>query len=537
MRLYHSRVFASVCLILMTLISGCAPLKATQATIAISITAEGQTIPLSLPPGSSVQTALEAVSISLNDLDHTEPPLYTLLTDGTQVRVIRVKEEFEVEQEPIPFEQLRQPTEYLPEGELQLDPIQKGEPGLREITYRILFENGEEISRKQVKSTIVKEPIPQVVLVGVLPLVEHFEIPGRLAYLFNGDAWIMEGKTNNRRPVITSGDLDGHIFNLSSDRSWLLFTRSPEDNDDINDLWVADLSSDPINEINLNVSNIIHFADWIPGSNSRVVFSTVEPRSTAPGWQANNDLYALSFSSSGWVSKWEDKPILEPNSGGIYGWWGMNFVWSPDGTRLAYARPDSIGVLDFDNGVMTATLGLLPFQTGGDWAWVPGVAWGVDGTLLYTVNHIAQEGSEAQEESPFFELIAQFSEGGSPFNLVPQSGMFAYPVVSPESNGAQDGMDYQIAYLQAIFPNQSDSSRYRLSVIDRDGSNLRTLFPPEGKPGLEPQQVVWSPAPIDDNSVYAIAVIYQGNLWLVNGRSGEAHQITGDGLLNQVSWK
>lgn len=537
MRLYHSRVFASILILALIIISGCAPPRATQSNMEVSINAEGQTLPVKLPPGSSVQTALETVNISLSSLDRTDPPLYTLLTDGSQIRVIRVREEFEVEQEPMPFEQLRQPTEYLPEGELQMDPIQKGEPGIREITYRILYENGEEISRKQVKSIVVKEPIPQVVLVGVLPVVEHFEIPGRLAYLFNGDAWIMEGKTNNRRPVITSGDLDGHIFRLSSDGSWLLFTRQPSNKENINDLWVADLDADPINEIDLNVSNVVHFADWIPGSDSRVVFSTVEPRATAPGWQANNDLYALSFSSSGWVSRWEEKPILEPNSGGIYGWWGMNFVWSPDGQSLAYARPDSLGILDFDDGVMTSTLGLIPFQTGGDWAWVPGLAWGADGILLYSVSHIAQEGSDSIEESPNFDLIALYKDGGTAFTLVPQSGMFAYPQVSPQDFDADGRPGYQVAYLQAIFPTQSDSSRYRLAVIDRDGSNQSVLFPPDGKPGLEPQQVAWSPASLDGQGGYAVAVIYQGNLWLVNTRNGESHQITGDGLLSQISWK
>lgn len=537
MRLYHSRHFIPVVTLLIAIISGCSSPTVTQAGTNVRLTADGQTIPLVLPPGSTVQQAISAGNLQLGGLDRTDPPLYSLLEDNASIRIIRVKEEFEVEEEAIPFEQLRQPTELLPEGQLQMDPVQKGEPGLRQITSRVLYEDGKEVSRAFFSSEVIKQPVPQIVLVGVLPLISHFEIPGRLAYLFNGDAWIMEGMTNDRRPVITSGDLDGRVFSLSPDANYLLYTRRSADVEQINELWVADLSADPVKEIDLQVENIVHFADWIPNSNSKIVFSTVEPRSTPPGWQANNDLYALSFSPSGWVSKWQEKPVLEANSGGIYGWWGMDFSWSPSGDRMAYTRPDGIGLLDFETGAITSTLDILPFQTGGDWAWVPGLSWGPNGDVVYTVNHTPEEGAASPEQSPIFDVVAVPQSTGNPVTLVRQTGMFGYPVASPIQSGVGNGNDYQVAYLQAVFPNQSDTSRYRLVAMDRDGSNRRTLFPAEDKPGLEPQQVAWSPAVLPERNSYAIAVLYQGNLWLVNSSTDEATQVTGDGLISRISWR
>jgi hypothetical protein len=538
MRLYHSRPLILVMSLLVAIITGCTAPSVTQAVMNIQLNADGQTIPLTLAPGSTVQQAISAAGLQLGSLDRVEPALYSLLEDNAVVQVVRVSEEFEVEDEEIPFEQLRQPTELLPEGQLQMDPVQKGEPGLKQTTYRILYEDGKEVSRSLFNSEIIKQPVPQIVLVGVLPLTSHFQIPGKLAYLFNGDAWVMEDKTSNRRPVITSGDLDGRVFVLSPDASYLLFTRRSSDPEQINELWVADLSQDPVKEINLQVKNIVQFADWVPGSNSKVVFSTVEPRSTPPGWQANNDLYALSFSPSGWVSKWQEKPVVEANSGGIYGWWGTSFSWSPGGDQLAYARPDSVGHVDFATGVMTSTLDILPFQTGGDWAWVPGLNWGPDGSVIYTVNHTPEEGDASPEQSPNFDLVALPQGTGYPITLVRQTGMFGYPVASPilATPGGEDD-DYQVAYLQAIFPTQSDSSRYRLVTMDGDGSNQRVLFPAEDKPGLEPQQVAWSPAALPDQDAYAIASIYEGNLWLVDASTGDATQVTGDGLISRVSWK
>jgi hypothetical protein len=61
-----------------------------------------------------------------------------------------------------------------------------------------------------------------------------------------------------------------------------------------------------------------------------------------------------------------------------------------------------------------------------------------------------------------------------------------------------------------------------------------SLFPPEGVAGLQPQRVAWSPSA---ETGPLIAFIYQGNLWLVNVLSGEASQVTGDGLVTAVSWR
>jgi hypothetical protein len=120
--------------------------------------------------------------------------------------------------------------------------------------------------------------------------------------------------------------------------------------------------------------------------------------------------------------------------------------------------------------------------------------------------------------------------------LVPQTGMFAYPSVSPlRQNGNERA--YQVAFLQAIFPDQSETSRYRLVVMDRDGSDRRTLFPPVDTGGLAPQVAAWAPLPITGQTGDFLAVIYQGNLWLLDSSSGQAFQVTGDGLISLIDWK
>ena len=541
MRLYHSRIIGILLLSIVWVLgmAACSSPPATQAHIDVKITADGHDVSVQLPPGSTVQQALDVAGLSLGTMDRTEPPLYSILTSGSEVHIIRVTEDFEVVQEVIPFEQQTLKNESLPQD--QEIYLQKGKNGLQEITYRRVYEDGVEVSGDTiVKKVTLEQPVPEIIMIGIQAPFVPVAVPGKLIYLRDGNAWMIEESTGNRQAVVTTGDLDGRILSLSSDGSWLLFSRKSNEEGQINGLWVKDISSEDSKLIDLTVPNVIQFAAWIPGSDSKIVFSTVEPRTTAPGWQANNDLYALSFSKSGWVTKWKDKPVLEPNSGGIYGWWGTSFAWAPDGEQLAYARPDGIGLLNFLDGTQAPVLDMIPYQTRGDWAWVPGLAWGPDGKNLYTVDHVPPAGTVSPEESQVFDLTAISMESGAQLHIVSQAGMFAYPVISPPQPKASGENAYQVAYLQAIFPNQSESSRYRLMVMDRDGSNRQVLFPTDDRSGgLSPQNDwgAWSPDPMPESGNYAIAFIYQGNLWIVDAVSGKAQQITGDGLTTRVIWK
>lgn len=494
----------------------------------VTILADGSQTAVKLAPGSTVQSALTAVNITLSNLDRVEPPSYTVLTEGTAVIVTRVIETFEIEEVVLPFERQTVPNESLPENQRRL--VQAGANGLQRITYRIVTENGVETSRNVFQVVTVNEAVPEIEMIGVQRPFTSTPIAGRLAYLTAGNAWLMDGATGDRRPVVTSADLDGRVFAVSPDGEWLLFTRKPAqgDTEHINSLWVVSLTTADAAPIDLKTNNIVHYAGWNPNRAQSVLYSTVEPRAAAPGWQANNDLQVVRFSSGGVSSR---DTLIEPNIGGIYGWWGTTFGFSPDGSQLAYARPDSVGLVNLDTGETTSLTDILPLQTRGDWAWVPGFGWSYDGKTIYVVNHLPLAGLANDETSPLFNIHATSLNSGS-IPLARQTGMFAYPAASPE----QEQGRYQLAYLQAFFPEQSENSRYRLMVMDRDGSNSRSLFPSEGLPGLDPQRVVWAPDRLPD-SPYWLAFIYQGNLWLADPATSEVRQITGDGLITNIDWK
>jgi hypothetical protein len=520
-------------LILVILGIGCQPSQPAQVLVPVLISADGNTLAFDIPRGITVQLALESAGIAIGDLDHITPPLYSLITETTQITIIRVEEVFEIIQEQIPYDRQELLNETMPSGDSRI--VQVGQNGSKEITIRKVIEDGTEASVTVVSETILFPSVPEILMIGVQNPFTAITITGKLAYITSGNAWIMEGSTANRRPIVTTGDLDGRIFSLSPDGLWLLFSRKsgrPADQE-INTLWIVSTTGKNNSLINLHISNVIHFADWRPGEKYIISYSTVEPRSNAPGWQANNDLYFLPMDDdNGHIGS--PTILLESSSGGIYGWWGTSYLWSSDGERLAYSRPDAVGLVDIDNKALDTLVEITPLNTFADWAWIPGITWGMDGNHLYYITHAPPTGLSSSEESPYFDLNVISLSTGFMNTLIPQVGMFSYPSSSSEFRMG-DGGTLSIAFLQAIFPQQSSTSHYRLSIMDRDGSEIRSIFPLETQPGIKPQinWGSWSP----DQSNPLIAVLYEGNLWIVDTSSGQTHQVTSDGLTKQVDWK
>ena len=248
------------------LLTGCAAPRVTGKDITVRITADGTSHNVTIPSGTTVTQALQLAGLTMTEADQVEPPLYTVLNDGDSINVIRVEEKFETEEQIIPFERQVVRNESLPEGETRL--VQAGVNGKQELTYRRVLQDGVEINRSVVKTVILQEALPEIVMVGAQSSFAPLPIPGKLAYLAGGNAWIIDTSTANRTALVTTGDLDGRIFKLSPKGTYLIFTRKstkPADKE-INTLWAV--KTDGGKPFSTGLSNIVHFADWIPGTNS-----------------------------------------------------------------------------------------------------------------------------------------------------------------------------------------------------------------------------------------------------------------------------
>lgn len=220
---------------------------------------------------------------------------------------------------------------------------------------------------------------------------------------------------------------------------------------------------------------------------------------------------------------------MSESSSGLYSWWGTIYKWSPDGKTLAWARADAAGIVD-PEGNLVPLVSYSHFRTQQNWSWRANLSWSWDGQLLLTTAHGDPVGSEPRETSPVFNVVASDLTGQFEATIVNSAGIWAAPKFSPKWDAPGSKYEYgALAYLKARDPYNSINGEYDLVVADRDGSNARKIFPPEGQPGivstflgLTNQAFTWSP---DGKQ---IALVYDGNLWVVDVINGVSHQLTFD---------
>lgn len=82
-----------------------------------------------------------------------------------------IVEKLVTEQEVIPFETITK--EAAGEGTKQNKVIQKGKNGLKEVTYKVKYQNDEEIERTEISSTIISEPVNKIVEVRTVQVTSR----------------------------------------------------------------------------------------------------------------------------------------------------------------------------------------------------------------------------------------------------------------------------------------------------------------------------------------------------------------------------
>ena len=530
-----------------------------EETLTVTLRADGQVRDLTTSPNATIADVLHEAGVTLGDLDRVNPPTVSRVEAGTTITIVRVTEETTVIQEAIPFERRTTLNEGLPVGEERL--LQAGANGVAEISFRVTYEDGIEVSRTEIRRIVVTSPQPEVIMIGSQGDLPPVAVNGTLAYISSGNAWIIRRNSSSRRALTVDGGIDGRVFQLSKDGRRLLFSRTSiatvptptlgaalatplltptASGGPFNTLWMVMDTGDPLSKpIQLKLSNIL-YADFAPTEPNAIFYSTAEPRPNFPGWQANNDLWLARLNNRGVIQS--HKLLLEPSSGGIYGWYGTVYQVSPDGTTLAWAQADAVGVLipgEKENPTPGQLPGKFERQTllnltprsAFDFVWVPSLAWSPNGALIATTTHGEPVAGESPEDSPAFSMTILPTQGGYSVNIADRAGMWSAPQFTPSAPSADGLANMPVLFLRALQPLDSARSRYELVLADRDGSGERVLYPSEGQPGIAPQTVEWSP----DGTQIALTI--QGNLVILDIATGIIQQITQDGLSSSPIWR
>ena len=131
--------------------------------------------------GDTVGSALADAGLPLQGLDYSIPAEQAPLPREEAVQIIRVQENYILNQEPIEFT-----SQYQATNDLELDQVQileGGEYGLKAQRIRVVSENGSEISREVEKEWVVKEPQPRIIGYGTQINIRSTSTPnGEIRY-------------------------------------------------------------------------------------------------------------------------------------------------------------------------------------------------------------------------------------------------------------------------------------------------------------------------------------------------------------------
>jgi uncharacterized protein YabE (DUF348 family) len=113
---------------------------------------------------TTVKELLDERRIQLKPQDQVKPDLATPLATAGQIAVVRNGLSTVTVQEDIPV-----PVQNITDNTLSYGVSavrQTGAPGKRAVTYQVNTQNGVEVSRAPIQTTIVQEPVTQVVVIG-----------------------------------------------------------------------------------------------------------------------------------------------------------------------------------------------------------------------------------------------------------------------------------------------------------------------------------------------------------------------------------
>lgn len=134
-----------------------------QHAIPVTIQADGRLIHTRTSQ-RRVLDVLAAAGVGLVGKDYTVPEATAELEPGAMIRVVRVTEDFRVEDEQTPYESYWQPSDQFEIDQSGM--VSAGAPGIYRRRYRVRYEDGVQVSETLDGEWVAQPPTPQVMGYG-----------------------------------------------------------------------------------------------------------------------------------------------------------------------------------------------------------------------------------------------------------------------------------------------------------------------------------------------------------------------------------
>ena len=138
------------------------------------VSAGGQTVE-AYSDSTTVVDILADNGITLGPLDYTRPAVDATVNPGNTIEVVRVTERIDVEDVPLPFE-----TVYEPSAEMEIDTLAEvslGSNGVLQRRTRVRLEDGVEVSRTPDGEIVTVAPVNRVVRYGTNIVMRTIDTP------------------------------------------------------------------------------------------------------------------------------------------------------------------------------------------------------------------------------------------------------------------------------------------------------------------------------------------------------------------------
>ena len=130
----------------------------------VKVICDGQEKVLRTQP-DTVENLLTKAKVTLKEKDKVEPEKNQYIYSSTDIIVTRVEEKTLIEIKDIPYETVSRKDYDLLVGEKKV--VQKGKIGKEKIVTKLVLENGEVVSKQEIRE-VLESPKPEIVLTGAL---------------------------------------------------------------------------------------------------------------------------------------------------------------------------------------------------------------------------------------------------------------------------------------------------------------------------------------------------------------------------------
>ena len=132
--------------------------------------------------GRTVGDALTEIGLGVAGLDQITPPLENELYDNAEIRIVRVREDVEVEEDIVPFE-----TVFRPDPNLLIDTqevVNAGAEGITRSRFQVRYEDGEETERIMQDKWQAQQPAQRVIAYGQRIVPQTFTAANGQTYTY-----------------------------------------------------------------------------------------------------------------------------------------------------------------------------------------------------------------------------------------------------------------------------------------------------------------------------------------------------------------